>query len=314
LPVEPGKHNITVVGPGAMGCLFASLLHKAGNRVCLLDRRPDRAKLISRQGVIVSSGEKEETVQVKATANPQEAGPASLLVMCVKAYDTMKAAKRSKPAAAQDAQVLSLQNGAGNVEALVEVFGEQRVLGGVTAQGANLKGPGRVIHAGEGETLIGQPDRGTDRAKKAADIFNAAGIKTSVTRDLQGAVWSKLLINAAINPLTALLGVNNGALPEMDQTRWIMERAVREVQAVAARMGIGIGFLDPYEKALAVARATGQNISSMLADVRAGRRTEIEQINGAVAKRAQELGVPAPVNQVLALLVKAMENQGRMKT
>lgn len=296
-----------------MGRLFAGLLAKGGREVWLLDKRPERAALIDRQGVVIEQEGSAQTIRVKATADPEKPGPARLAIVCVKAYDTASAARHAAPVVGPDTDVLSLQNGLGNVEALVDLYGPERVLGGTTAQGANLAEGGRVRHAGRGETVIGEPGGGTGRAERAAGLLREAGIETRATDDLEGLVWSKVAINAAINPLTAILGVKNGALPGLEGARQIMARVADEVKAVCRARGTRLLFDDPLAKALAVAEATAENISSMLQDVRAQRRTEICQINGAVAEKARELGLEAPVNMTLALLVKAMESAYQQK-
>ncbi len=299
--------KIVIVGPGAMGCLFAGLLAAPGREVWLLDKNPDRAALIERQGVIIEQGGGQTVHRVRATADPRAPGTAGLVVICVKAYDTREAGERARPTMGPGAGVLSLQNGIGNVEALVQAYGPDRVLAGTTAQGANLVAPGRVVHAGQGETVIGEPGGGTDRAAKAAALFRQSGIETAATNDLTALIWSKLVINAAINPLTAILGVRNGALPESPAAREIMARTVDEIQKICDKKGIRLLFPAPLEKALAVARATAENISSMCADVRARKRTEISEINGAVAREAAALGLGAPANLTLARLLTAME-------
>ena len=203
--------------------------------------------------------------------------------------------------------MLSLQNGVGNVEALSAALGAGRVLGGATAQGANLVGPGHVRHAGAGETVIGEPGGGAARAQRAAAVFNGCGIPARITDDLAAVIWSKLVINAAINPLTALLRVRNGALAELPAARALMEAAAAEAAAVAAARGVRLLYPDARARVVEVARATAENISSMHADARAKRRTELEQINGAVAAEADRLSVPAPMNRALVALVRAME-------
>jgi 2-dehydropantoate 2-reductase len=299
--------RIVVLGPGAMGCLFSALLTRGGADVVLLDRNPDRARLINDRGLILEQGGRSETIAVRATADPAAAGPAGLVIVCVKAYDTAAAAGAAAAAAGPGADVLSLQNGVGNVEALVAALGAGRVLGGTTAQGANLVGPGHVRHAGTGETVIGEPGGGDRRARRAAAVFEAGGVPARATDDLEALIWSKVAINAAINPLTALLKVRNGALAELPAARALMEAAAAEAAAVAAARGIKLLYPDARARAAEVARATAENISSMHADARAQRRTEIEQINGAVAAEAERLSVPAPVNAALTALVRALE-------
>ena len=299
--------TIVVLGPGAMGCLFSALLSRGGADVVLLDRNPDRARLINDRGLILEQGGRTVTIAVRATADPASAGPAGLVIVCVKAYDTAAASAAAAAAAGPDADVLSLQNGVGNVEALSAALGAGRVLGGATAQGANLVGPGHVRHAGAGETVIGEPGGGGERARRAAAILAAAGIPARATNALEALIWSKVAINAAINPLTALLRVRNGALAEMPAARALMEAAAAETAAVAEARGITLLYPDARARAVEVARATAENISSMHADARAQRRTEIEQINGAVAAEAERLSVPAPVNAALTALIRALQ-------
>lgn len=298
--------RIVVLGPGAMGCLFAALLKKCGRDVMLLDHRRERADFINDRGLILERAGETDTIPVPATADPAAAGPAALVIVCVKAYDTAAAAQTAA-ACGPDAQVLSLQNGVGNVEALTAALGPERVLGGTTAQGANLVGPGHVRHAGNGETVVGEPGGGTARAARAAELFVSCGLTARVTEDLDSVVWSKLVINAAINPLTALFRVRNGALAEVPAARALMEEAAAEAAAVAGARGVRLLYPDAPAKVAAVAQATAENISSMHADVRAKRRTEIEQICGAVVSEAERLGVPAPVNRALLMLVRGLE-------
>ena len=304
--VTETSKTIVVLGPGAMGCLISALLTRGGANVVLLDRHPDRARLINDRGVILEEAGHTETIPVRAVADPASAGPAGLVIVCVKAYDTAASAGAAA-AVAGAADVLSLQNGVGNVEALAAALGAGRVLGGTTAQGANLVGPGHVIHAGKGETVIGEPGGGGERARRAAAILAAAGVPARATNDLEALIWSKVAINAAINPLTALLRVRNGALAEMPAARALMEAAAAETAAVAEARGITLLYPDARARAVEVARATAENISSMHADARAQRRTEIEQINGAVAAEAERLSVPAPVNAALTALIRALQ-------
>jgi len=290
-----------------MGCLFGALLGSAGHQVWMLDKNPDRARTINERGLVVERDGAVETVKVRATTNAREPGIARLVIVCVKAYDTETAARSAAPAVGNDTDVLSLQNGVGNVEAIVSVHGPGKTLGGTTAQGANVVEPASIRHAGGGETVIGQPDGGLERARIIAELLNSAAINAAVTDDLQALVWSKLAINAAINPLTAILGVKNGALPAIEPARAIMKNVTDEITAVRAHQGTRLLFDDPLAKALAVAEATAANVSSMLADVNNKRRTEVDQINGAVARQARALGLEAPINETLARMVAAIE-------
>jgi 2-dehydropantoate 2-reductase len=299
--------KVVVIGPGAMGCLFSYLLSESGNDVTLLDYKPERADLIGRQGVIVETKEGTKQAQVKITTDPSAVKDPELVIICVKAYATRTAAERAGDMLGEDTLVLSLQNGLGNVDAMIDVLGKERVLGGTTAQGANVMGPGHIRHAGQGETVVGEPGGGTDMAQKIAELFQAAGIQTRITDDLDGLIWSKVIINVGINALTALTRLQNGKLLEYEGTAAVLESAVREGAKVCQGMGVKLLYPDAVERVKEVARATGENISSMLQDVRARRRTEINEINGAVVKAAEKMGMSAPANELLWRLVSTLE-------
>ncbi len=299
--------KVAIIGPGAMGCLFGYFLSQSENEVWLLDYRPERASLIAHEGIRVETKEGILQTKVPVTVNPLEIEHPDLIIICVKAYATKTAAEQALAMIGKETLVLSLQNGLGNVETMMEFLGEERVLGGTTAQGANVIGPGHIRHAGQGESVIGEPGRGTECAERIADLFRASGIETRVTDDLEGLIWSKVIINVGINALTALTRLQNGKLLEYEGTGAVLEKAVLEAAEVCARMGIRLLYPDAVARVKEVARATGENISSMLQDVRARRRTEIDEINGAVMNAAKRMGLSAPVNEVLWRVVKALE-------
>lgn len=252
--------KIAVVGPGAMGCLFAHALARAGHRLILVDHLPERAELLSRQGITVEEADgRAETIRIPASADPKTVGPAELVILAVKAYSTAEAAAQALPLLGENGWFLSLQNGLGNLEAIAEHVPADRILGGTTAQGANEIAPGRIRHAGTGETVIGAW-RGGGGAPAMAELLAGAGFPTSTTDDLAGLLWSKLIVNVGINALTALTDLPNGRLLEFPGTRAVMAAAVAEAAAVAAAAGVRLHYPDPAAKVEAVARATAQNI------------------------------------------------------
>jgi len=301
--------NIVVVGPGALGCLLAVFLAEAGQEVLLLDHRPDRAELINRQGLIVEGISGEHLVRVPVSVSPAEGAGAELVLVCVKAYNTASAIESLAPLLSPRTRVLTLQNGLGNVETLSAACGPERIWGGVTAQGATVLGPGHIRHAGAGETLIGAVSGAgqEDRLAAAAAVFTQAGLPTRVEPVVDSLIWSKLIINVGINPLTAITRLRNGQLLDHPGTQWVMEQAVSEALAVARAQGVKLIYPDPQARVKEVARATAGNIASMLQDVRAQRQTEIEQINGAIAALGRRLGLPTPVNETLTSLVRTIQ-------
>ena len=304
---QPAKPRVVIVGPGAMGCLHAGLLGRMPHlQVGLLDHRADRAQLINQQGIIIEAPEGSYTVPIQCSANPHEFSTADLAIIFTKAYDTAAAAEHAKPLIGEDTAILTLQNGLGNYEGLQEYFPEEQVLAGTTASGATLLGPGRVRQAGLGEVVLGSPAGNHELAQRVAGLLESAGLAVQVTEDVDALLWRKVLINCAINPLTALTRRCNGELLEIPVLRELLEEMAEEVYQVGETAGIDWGDFTPGQAVKQVCQATAANRSSMLQDVLAGRCTEIDYITGAVVAAAQQHGVPAPLCQCLTALVKGL--------
>lgn len=300
--------KIVIVGPGAIGSLFAAFLAKSKEEVWLLDKNKERAALLGQQGIIVEGVSGNWQQKVPITADVGQINGADLVIICVKSYDTKEAAKNIKPLLGNATYALTLQNGVGNVEILAEIIGEEKVIGGVTNEGATLIDAGRVTHAGRGETVVGLADGKIPASmREIREVFNKAGFETRISRDIKSLLWSKLITNVGINALTAITRMNNGRLTDFEGTRKILREAVTEAVKVAKRKRIKLIYDDPLAKVEAVCEATAGNVSSMLQDVLRKKRTEIDFINGVIVRQAQELGVPAPVNSFLVGLIKTIE-------
>ena len=296
-----------IVGPGAMGCLFAACVKKAGFEVVLLDYIPERAALINEKGIHVEGVRGHYHVQVPTTVENLPWHP-DLALICVKSYHTLEAARTIFPQIGSEPLVMTLQNGVGNIEILEEVFGKGRVLGGVTAEGATLIAPGQIRHAGEGETVIGPGGDSGGPVERIVDAFNRAGFETHSEDNVESFIWGKLLVNAGINPLTAITRLKNGRLPEMESTRAIMERAVQEGAEVAKAKNIHLPYSNPIDRVTEVCRATSGNMASMLQDVLKRKPTEIDAINGAIVREGEALGISTPVNFMLTEIVHAIQD------
>jgi 2-dehydropantoate 2-reductase len=295
--------KIAVIGPGAMGCLFAGYLKEGGLDVILLEQFEDRARVLEEQGVRIEGVRGKHKVDVPVAMEAEAVGPVGLVIVCVKAFQTEEALRQHRALVGEGTTVWSTQNGMGNYEAMAAVVEKDRIVGGSTTLGANELGPGRVHHAGEGDTFIGELDGSISaRVEQIAGRLTAAGIKVEVRDDIQKIIWSKLLVNIGINALTAILRVRNGVLVEHQPSRSLMEAAVSEAVRVAAGQGIAFDEAQIQERVKEVARLTARNRSSMLQDMLAGRRTEIDYINGAIARLGD-----APVNRALCDLVRALE-------
>jgi 2-dehydropantoate 2-reductase len=289
-----------------MGCLFSARLEKAGFDVTLLDYDQERATLVNKQGVIVEGILGEYSVKVRTIAGKPKTIP-DLVMICVKSYKTREAGESVVPMIESNSKVLTLQNGIGNIEILEDIFGSERVLGGVTAEGATLLGPGRIRHAGQGETIVG-PSGGPDSvAEKTVLALNKAGFKSRSEKNVQNLIWGKLIINVGINALTAITGLKNGRLPEFQGTKRVLIDSVKEAVAVAEAKGVELPYPDPIDRVIGVCQATAGNIASMLQDVLKRRMTEIGSINGAIVREGELTGVPTPINRTLTGLVQTIQ-------
>jgi len=301
--------KIVIVGPGAMGCLFAALLSKSKEEIWLLDKNKERAAKLEQNGISIEGISGKWGVKVKSTADPKEIGTADLVIIATKSYDTKSAVTLAKPIIQDKSAVLTLQNGIGNIEIISEVVGQENVIAGTTNLGATLINDTHIKHAGNGETIIGKVDGSTPIIlRDIRELFNKVKLETKISRDIKGILWSKLVINVGINALSALTRLNNGRLIEFEGTRRTLRDAVTEAVKIAKRKRIKLIYEDPLAKVEAVCEATSGNVSSMLQDVLRRKRTEIDFINGVVVRLGQELGIPVPVNTILVNLVKTLES------
>jgi len=291
---------ILIVGTGALACLFAARLSAIGAEVTMLGtwRKGLRALL---NGVRLEENGEETVYPVQATDNPSDCFGMRHALVLVKAWQTERAARQLGMCLAPDGVALTLQNGYGNRETLEGPLGPNNVALGVTTTGATLTGPGRVRPGGQGTISV----ETHPRLEPIITLLREAGFTVEETPNADSLVWSKLVINAAINPLTALLRVPNGGLLERPPARALMAALAREAATVAAAQHISLTFADPVAAAESVAQRTSHNHSSMYQDIERGAPTEIDAICGAIVRVGEQLGVPTPVNETIWQLVKA---------
>ena len=297
--------KVAILGTGALGCYFAAHLHPV-SELHLFGHWEDQKAAIKKEGLrYISSEGKEKRIPIRVSELQEFPHYFDLVLVLVKSFQTRQAAEEAVfilDQAGENSRVLSLQNGLGNAEILEALLGKACVLSGSTNQAAQVPEPGLVENTGEGLTLL--PEQ-TPQA--ILDLFRQAGIPLSIEKDMSRILWSKLAINAAINPLTALLRVNNGELNSSPLTQSLMKRLAQEVKAVAAALKIPLIYKDPGEEAIYVAEKTARNRSSMLRDIELGRQTEIAAICGSVIETGEKLGIKTPLNRSIYRMVKAAE-------
>jgi 2-dehydropantoate 2-reductase len=296
--------RVCVVGPGALGCLHAALLSRAGIDVCLLDRSPDRAATIASRGVIVEEASGAWTARVRCSADSREMPVPELLLFCVKTFQSAQAAENAAPLVGPETVLLRLQNGLADPAPFVGIASADRMILGTSGHGANTIGWGHIRRAGSGPTRLGPLiPSGMAAAQRAAEALRPALADLEVTEDVVSALWEKVLVNVAINPLTAITGLRNGQLLEVPLLRAAMADLAAEAERVAVTRGVQLPPGAGLALAEAACRETADNRSSMLQDAQNRRRTEIDDICGAVVREAADAGLWAPVNRAIAWLV-----------
>ena len=298
--------SVLIIGTGALASLFAARLAATGCTVTMLGSWPDGLAALQTHGVrLLDADGSVKTYAVRATSDPTECRGIPQALVLVKAWQTAHAAELLSACLPSGGLALTLQNGWGNREILEQALGPARVALGVTTLGATLVEPGFVRLGGQGPITLGIHPR----LQPLADMLALAGFDVRTADDVAGLAWGKLVINAAINPLTALLRVPNGELLARPAARELMGLAAREAAQVGAVQGLHLPQAigpDPVAAAEDVARRTAANHSSMYQDVQHRRPTEIDAICGAIVEAGERLDVPTPVNGTLWLLVRAI--------
>jgi len=299
------KQDILLVGTGALATLFAARLSEADLSVHMLGTWKNGLRALQGDGArILDANGNERAYRVHATDDPREVDGMRHALVLVKSWQTERAARQLKDCLADDGLALTLQNGLGNRETLARELGPARVALGVTTGGATLLGPGLVKAGGEGVISIEQ----NQALAPLEAALRSSKFNLHIVDDAQSLIWGKLVINAAINPLTALLRVPNGELLSRPNARRLMGALARETANVAGAEHINLPFSNPVHAAEDVARRTAANHSSMFQDVRRGAPTEIDSICGAITRRGEKHGISTPYNRACWQLVRAAVN------
>jgi 2-dehydropantoate 2-reductase len=297
--------SVLIVGSGALATLFAARLSAAAVNVTMLGTWQESLAALGKNGANLDG---EGSYPVRAIDDPVDCKGAEIALVLVKSWQTERAACQLAGCLAKDGLAVTFQNGLGNDEILSRNLGLRRVSRGVTTLAAALLGPGIVRSSGGGVLTL----EAHSRLTALEDVLRVANFDIDVVEDLQPFVWGKLMVNAAINPLTALLRVKNGELLANPPACELMGKLARETASVAQALGVILPFLVPERAVEEVAQNTSENISSMLQDVRRGAPTEVDFINGAVIRTGRMNKVPTPVNEVIWSLINALPCSGKI--
>lgn len=302
--------KIVVLGSGSIGSLYGAFLSTLDeNEVILVGRNPHVAA-IRANGLLIQGILGERRFNLKAVEDVSHIDKADLILLTTKTYDAISAIKTAKHLINKGAYVLVIQNGLGTEERVADELDTTRVLRATTCMGALRVEPGVVEATGCGLTEIGS--RFTENytyVLKLTEMLKKCGFDVRASDNIEGVVWTKTLVNCGINPVGALTGFKNGEVYKNPQLRQLVIRLVEEAVAIVKALGIELTTEDPVRYALGTAKATGDNVNSMLQDVLAGKRTEIDSITGEIIRLGRELGIETPSNESVYALVKAIESK-----
>jgi 2-dehydropantoate 2-reductase len=301
--------KIAIVGCGAMGSVYAGLFASAGHEVWAIDRWREHVDAMRAKGLRLEGKSGDRTVKVHATTDAQDAGPCELVILATKAMHVASAAQAAKALLGKDTPVLSIQNGLGGPDTAAGILGRERVMVGVVGGfGASIKAPGHAHHNGMELVRLGEFGGPiTPRLKKVEETWSGAGFRVKVFDDIDQLVWEKLICNCAYSGPCAINECTISEVMSDSDLSSVSAACASEGYAVAKAKGVKLGFSDP----VAYVRDFGSKIPnarpSVLLDLIAKRKSEIEVINGSIPRIGKTLGIAAPVNETITSLVKAKE-------
>jgi 2-dehydropantoate 2-reductase len=301
--------KVVVVGGGAMGGLWAALLESTGTEVSVLDVMPAVVEAIRTSGLVVTTADREVEAHPTATVDPADLGPADVVFFFTKAHHTRAAASLARPVVGESTTVVSLQNGWGNSDVIAEAFGPERLVSGVTYHSARVSGPARISHTSQGSTVIGPFADNSDwgRTELVSTLQNSAGIETTTTRSVHTEIWKKVVLNSATLPTAALTGLYAGELGEPGRVLDLVDAIAVESVSILRAAGYDIDVDERVASINGLLARAGRGKPSMLQDVEARRKTEVEVINGAIVRVAERLGLDAPLNRAMVALIGGLE-------
>src|SRR5205809_898984 len=301
--------RIAVVGAGAVGGYFGGMFARAGAPIVFIGRK-HFADAVNSKGLVLDKSEGQERIAIKATVNMSGLRDCSLILLCVKANDTSATATHMARFVRPDTTVVCLQNGVDNADQVRAVANVVAVPAAVYVA-VSVPESGRVKHLARGDLIIGPASETTT---EVANLFVRAGIPCSISDNIEGELWVKLLRNCALNAISALGHVRYGEIARSADAEQLMTRIVDEVLAVARAARVVLPGVHDCESGMAAAMELATQMSDALSstaqDLNRGRQTEIDALNGYIAHRGAELRIPVPVNHALFTLVKLAEQTG----
>jgi 2-dehydropantoate 2-reductase len=302
--MSDARLKVGIIGAGSMGTLFGYHLTETSD-VTVLETNPDTARVIAHDGLSVNEA---HSRRVRIASSPRELFGSGVLFLFVKAVDTLRALRPFAGELNPATPIVSLQNGVGNEDAIKTALGGAvPVVLGITTESSLTLGAGRVRSSEQGNTIIGSASAAPATARMVADLLTRSGLRASVVYDIRPHLWGKLVANAAINAVSALLDCESGEILKDPNAAHLSESLAEEAAAVAAALKINLPFVNPWQYVTQVIQLGADSKSSMAFDLESGHPSEIDHINGAIVAFGRRTGTPTPYNDAMVRLIKAKE-------
>jgi 2-dehydropantoate 2-reductase len=299
--------QFVVIGAGNMGCVYGGNLGRIGQKIAFVDVWKEHVEAIRLRGLKLEGLTGDFTIRAHAAADTRETPRADVALVCVNSYSTADAARAAKSVLKDDGCCLTLQNGVGNVEILTEILGTGRVLAGLSFQSGDIQGPGHVRHTNNGPTYIGELDRSrSPRLNLLNELFTTAGMNPVLVEDVMRTIWTKFIHNCGINALCAITGLRPGHIRHVADLDEFQTRIIQETLALVRAKGIEPTEPDPVS-AIKEYCSHKFHRPSMMQHLDRGKPTEIDALNGYVARESRRLGLAAPYSDALTMLIKGRQ-------
>jgi 2-dehydropantoate 2-reductase len=299
--------NIVVLGAGAIGSFFGGILSKKNN-VTLIGRK-QHIQEINNHGLQIS-GKTSVNRKISAVEHVHQINQTpDVIILSVKSFDTLKAITQAKEIISKKTMILSFQNGLNNIDQIKKVVPQEQIIAGITTHGVQFVKPGMIHHKGKGSTVIGElSGEKTKRILQIASMLNDVGIPVRVSNHIKEDIWKKAIVNASINPITAIFNCENGYLSKNPILITMIHKITEESTEIAKKNGFLFDTEEMIEQTMHVIEQTQHNISSMLQSIRQGKPTEINEINGAIVEKGRSQGCIVELNALLTKMIKKMQN------
>lgn len=301
--------RIAVIGAGAMGTLFGGYLSR-GHEVLLVDTDKAKVNRVHQGGIRILEPDGSITeAKVRAALPAETSEEMDLVLLFVKAMDSRAALESNRKLIGPDTFVMSLQNGAGHEVVLKDFASAENIILGATKHNSSIVEPGVVHHGGGGSTFIGVLAGSASRLKPIEEAFNVCGLETEIAEDIRKRIWEKLFLNASASAVTAVLQTRLGFLVDSAHAWSMVLQLIREAVAVANADGMGFEEDAVVRDVRALIERAREGCTSICADIRDGRKTEVDTISGAVVSAGKRNGTPTPTHELMVRLIHALEDR-----